>query len=399
MTEGEKTATETPATAESAVAAPEPTLDEETLQKLSAEYSAKMKEITISSLKLHLNPNCFLDFEFDVDAAVVKQDENVARELASFLWETILPAVTKQVREGDIQVKDNSSMVKLLHRNGVNVRYLGALASLATTEEKEDEDLLTQGKQKVHAMPHYWREMITVEIIARAVKYVLNAYYKSAGVSAAPAQTIASTLNYVLGLLVAPETPAAAATATTQASAAGNGSKGKKNKKGGKTESAAAPAATATSAKVEDKLPFLAVADAAGSKDACLQFLQQTIATRFCYDLPLVEDATTDESKQKSADIKLFLQTRVSPLALLRRICQTCGIQIATRKYNFASANPLSAADVLSLVPVVKTCEPEVLLSEFHEMMDSTTNFQQEGNYSYAYDMAQQALNCITQVS
>ena len=362
------------------------------MRTLTEEYTAKMKEITVASLGLEVNPNCFLDFEFDVDAAVVKKDEDTARELATFLWDVVLPAVTKQVRDGDIQVRDNTAMVKLLHRNGVNMRYLGALLNLAVAEEKEDEDLLAQGKQKVHAMPLFWREMLMVEVVARAVKYVLNSYFKqSAAVFAAPAQTVASVLNHVLSLLVPPATTAHVVAEETNTTT--EVSKKSKKKKGGKGVEPAVTAAVTT--KVDEKALLFPVPDSAANCDDVLRLIQETVASRFCFDLPL--SSTAPEAELESS--KKFLQSRMSALPLLRRICQVCGIQIATRKYNFSTATPLAAADILGLYPIVKSCEPEVLLAEFSEMLDSSVNFQQEGNFAYAYEMAQQALGTITQVS
>jgi protein TIF31 len=372
-------------------AAPEPTLDDETARQLAEEYGAKMREITVASLSLSINPNCFLDFEFDVDPAVREKDEATARELALFLWDTVLPAVTKQVRDGDVQPRDNAAMVKTLHRHGVNMRYLGALLTLAAAEEKEDEELLTQGKQKVHAMPHYWREMLTVEVIARAAKYVLNGYYQSSAVYAAPAQTVASFLNHVLSLYV--PAPTAAATAEATATPSEDGKKGKKGKKSNNNKPE--PAAVAP-VKADAHAPVIPVIDATASREECLKTLQKTIATRFCHSLPLVQGDNSAEA-DVAATTK-FMQGRVSAVALVRRICQACGIQIATRKYNFAAAAPFYPADILALVPVVKSCEPENLLAEFEEMLESSRAFQQEGNHAYAYELAQQALATITQV-
>jgi hypothetical protein len=136
--------------------------------------------------------------------------------------------------------------------------------------------------------------------------------------------------------------------------------------------------------------------DGTGSREECLKALQDTIAVRFCTKLHLAQG---DDSTE--ADVKAFaqlLQSRVSPVMLVRRICQTCGIQIATRKYNFVAANPIAAADVLGLVPIVKTCEPESLLPEFEDMLDSSRGFHQEGNIAYAYELAQQAMSAINQV-
>jgi hypothetical protein len=424
---------------------PKVELDEEAQKQLAEQFKEKIQAINPKALGIAINPNCFLDYEFDVDAAVVKKDEDTARELATFLWEVMLPAVTKQVREGDISVKDNAALVKVLHSSGVNMRYLGALADLAKAEEDDDRALLGKGQQRVRSMPLFWREMLTVEMLARACKYVLNSYYKSSpAVYAAPAQTIASLLNHLVGALVPTEeelAAAAAALAAATAAAAGEASTGgavaagttsgasaastasaqdgkKKKKKGGKSDVAApaSAAAAAVSAKKSgaaaaadkaEKLSIFSSPDATESKEACLKLLSSNLSQRFLANLYLSpeqeQEGVTEEQKAAAEaarkEITSFLKTRVHPITLVRRVCQVCGIQIATKRYNFDSETPFSASDIITLVPIIKTCEPDVLLPEFHALMETASEFMHEGNYPYAYESVQQAINTITQVT
>ena len=156
-------------------------------------------------MKLDLNPNCFFFddktknfFDSDVDPIVVEKDEATARLIANFLWHNILPSFTKQIREGLFAPKDPESMIILMHKMGINVRYLGRLVVLAKLEEDEDAFLLSNGRQKVHLMPKYWIELLIVEMLARSFKVLLNELYTSHhGVYNSPASTIAALLNIV----------------------------------------------------------------------------------------------------------------------------------------------------------------------------------------------------------
>lgn len=49
-----------------------------------------------------------------------------------------MPFVTAEVKRGSLQPLDCAELAKVLHGAGVNVRYLGRLATVAVAEEAED---------------------------------------------------------------------------------------------------------------------------------------------------------------------------------------------------------------------------------------------------------------------
>lgn len=404
--------------------------DEKANFQLAMEYTERLKDITPKSLGVVINPNCFLDFEFDVDPAVMEKDEAIAREMAVFLIDTVIPAVTRQVREGELQPKDGAGMVTQLHRMGINMRYLGTLATQAASEEKEDESILATGKQRVHSMPYFWRELLVIEMLARSAKHVLNSYYSNKKAFAAPAQTIASMLNYVLSLVGSSShnniKPTATEAVTTGEDADQKKKKKQKRKNNNKSSdsndsSSASGLESTSSASLLSEASFIKPSsyDATESKDACLQLFVSTLATRFGFDLPLLETdpvaAAAADARDEAAiiaDIRnnvdmctkhqkaaVFLRTRISALTLLRRICQLCGIRIASRNYDMSSPTPILANDIISLIPITKSCEPDVLLPEFHELLSSSAKYLQQGEHGIAYELAQQAAGVITQVS
>lgn len=357
-------------------------VSDEEKSRLATEFSAKYAAISAEAMKLELNPNVFLDFGIDVNPDVAQKDEDKARELATFLWEFVLPFVTKQVREGESVPKDANNLVDMLHRMGVNMRYLGQLARLAKENEDDDLKLLSNNKQRIQAMPQFWLEMLVVEIVARAAKHVLNGHYRSSkAVAAAPAQTIATFLNQLFSAISAKNNEDLLKSALN--GAAPESKSAKKNKKK-KAESAAADQAETDPAvtSVQDK---------------ALAHLADTIAARFCYNVSFSASAADSTN---TADISLdFFRSRITSATLLRRICQVAGIRVATKSYDFASATPFSAEDIISLLPKTKSCEPDVLLPEFHEMLNQSNIALQQGNLPLAYEAAQQAQHIMVQIT
>jgi len=90
-------------------------LSENATSLQEADYLNRFQAITAEAVAVAVNPNCFLQFDCDVDPAVALADEAVARRMASFLWDVVMPGLTFQIREGELLPKDNDAMVKLVH--------------------------------------------------------------------------------------------------------------------------------------------------------------------------------------------------------------------------------------------------------------------------------------------
>lgn len=60
------------------------------------------------------------------------------REAATHLWEVSLSFITAEVKRRSLQPLDCAELAKVLHGAGVNIRYLGRLATMAVEEEAED---------------------------------------------------------------------------------------------------------------------------------------------------------------------------------------------------------------------------------------------------------------------
>lgn len=303
----------------------------------------EQKEITD---RLRLNLNVFFPDIRSVDEEKTKEDENRAREVASFLWDEVLPRITRAIRDrsGPQIPADGRSLTEFIHRHGVNCRYLGRLAVLALEEEKKDQKTandLKHGRTTVlgrMTMPSCWLELLECEIIARASKHVLDSYLSEhcAVASWSPAQTVASFLS---ALVSEQEESAAQTEARVEKS------------------SSAQPD--------DDDMQALKQVDVGGDGDAVpmasrsrteiWQDIELEVARRFRYSLNLFNQGSASG--------------RALYIPLLRRVCQRCGIRLLAKTYKvgglcYTSGNsfggrltatyPISPLDVVDVVPLMK---------------------------------------------
>ena len=150
----------------------------------------------------------------------LRRDEEEARGLARHLWDAAMPDLTGEIRSSGgsgLQLPvDGRSLTELIHRRGVNCRYLGRLADLAREEEVRDAlaspdggdgTLAGKGRAPRFRMPLCWLELLECEMVARAAKHVLDSYMTGRGgggsstasmAAQVPAQTIASFLSAIV---------------------------------------------------------------------------------------------------------------------------------------------------------------------------------------------------------
>ncbi len=138
--------------------------------KTSTELQKELSEATIDSVEFDFNPNVFVPhpekkeeyIQSDIDESVVLKDEEVVREISTFLYNQIIPSFMLEVRQSEVTVMGGEGLVEAIHSRGINLRYLGRLAELAIAEEAEDTAMSTLGKQRIHIMPSYFLELLEV---------------------------------------------------------------------------------------------------------------------------------------------------------------------------------------------------------------------------------------------
>lgn len=137
----------------------------EASQEKKDEEKAETDKIDMSGFRFALNPDVFSGQvpQTDEEKEEMAKDEQEVRDACTFLRETIIPMLLRDLNESDISFPmDGRSLTALLHRRGINLRYLGKLASMSDNTRLE-----------------CFREVCVREIIARSFKHVAAKYLKN----------------------------------------------------------------------------------------------------------------------------------------------------------------------------------------------------------------------------
>ncbi|KAI9699218.1 MAG: Intracellular distribution of mitochondria [Bogoriella megaspora] len=162
-------------------------------KKTEAEDNKKQEEQEkrnqlITDFDFALNPDVFSGQEpqTDQEKQELVEDEKDVRAACQYLTTDALPRILKDLKEGDVGFPmDGQSLVSLMHKRGINVRYLGKLAQLLSSDA---------AASRTHAL----RTLVVREMIARSFKHVVNRRLRDVATPAAPA-CLAHLLNCLLG--------------------------------------------------------------------------------------------------------------------------------------------------------------------------------------------------------
>ncbi|KAG2412264.1 hypothetical protein HFD88_009821 [Aspergillus terreus] len=150
-----------------------------------SEEALDQERVDISGFSLALNP--------DVCSGQVPQtaeekeqwaqDEKEVRETCDFLRSKVMPELVQDLHDGDVGFPmDGQSLSQLLHKRGINIRYLGKLAQMSKEKGARLDALTT---------------LLVQEMIARAFKHIANNYLRNV-----PAPFVASCLAHLLNCLL-----------------------------------------------------------------------------------------------------------------------------------------------------------------------------------------------------
>lgn len=132
----------------------------------TADQSPEEDRVDISAFSLTLNPDVFCGHvpQTDEEKEEWAKDEREVRAVCTYLHEKVIPEMIQDLKDGEVGFPmDGQSLSRLMHRRGVNLRYLGKLATLT---EKED--------ARLRAL----KALTVQEMVARAFKHVAQRYLK-----------------------------------------------------------------------------------------------------------------------------------------------------------------------------------------------------------------------------
>ena len=155
--------------------------DTEEIQK-----GRKQEHVDISAFTYSLNPDVFcgqVPQSEEQKAEWAKDEENV-RTVCLYLRDKIMPELLHDIKEGETGFPfDGNALSGLLHKRGINIRYLGRIATLAN-----------QDNMRMRA----FRALAIQEMIARGFKHVTNKWLRNVPVVFAR-NCLAHLLNNLLG--------------------------------------------------------------------------------------------------------------------------------------------------------------------------------------------------------
>ncbi|KAK4195580.1 clustered mitochondria protein [Triangularia verruculosa] len=139
--------------------------DAEKTEEKKEEEEEKTDRIDMSGFNFALNPDVFSGQvpQTDEEKEEMAKDEQDVRDACKYLTETVIPGLLRDLKESDISFPmDGRSLSSLLHRRGINMRYLGKLA---------------QGSDNTRL--ECFREVCVREMIARSFKHIAAKYLKN----------------------------------------------------------------------------------------------------------------------------------------------------------------------------------------------------------------------------
>jgi protein TIF31 len=151
-----------------------------------SEEALDQERVDISGFSLALNPDVFSGQipQTDEEKEQWALDEKEVRDACDFLRSKVMPELIQDLHDGDVGFPmDGQSLSQLLHKRGINIRYLGKLANLAKEKGSRLEALST---------------LLVQEMIVRAFKHITNKYLRNVPAPFA-ASCVAHLLNCLLG--------------------------------------------------------------------------------------------------------------------------------------------------------------------------------------------------------
>ena len=164
-------------------------------QKKAAKKAAKKKpdgedaeqeRVDISGFSFALNPDVFSgqNPQSEEDKKEWAQDEAEVRAACEHLTPEVIPRLITELKDGEVGFPmDGQSLSNLLHKRGVNIRYLGRLAELAD-----------QPDPRLQAL----KRLLVQEMVARGFKHFANSKLRNVPAPFA-ASAAAHLLNCLLG--------------------------------------------------------------------------------------------------------------------------------------------------------------------------------------------------------
>ncbi|OQE47264.1 hypothetical protein PENCOP_c001G06635 [Penicillium coprophilum] len=161
--------------------------EDKTEEEKAEEKAAKAEQerVDISGFSLALNPDVFSGQvpQTEEEKEQWAKDEQEVRDACDHLRSKVIPDLLKDLHDGDVGFPmDGQSLTQLLHKRGINLRYLGKLAQQSAEKGPRLQALSI---------------LLVQEMVTRAFKHVANRYLNNV-----PAPFVAPCLSHLLNCLL-----------------------------------------------------------------------------------------------------------------------------------------------------------------------------------------------------
>lgn len=166
-------------------ASDDPAKDPEDVSAEKKDLPLEQERVDISAFDLALNSDVCSGQspQTEEEKAEYAEDEKEVRAVCEHLRSKVIPELVQDLYDGDVGFPmDGRSLSQLLHKRGINVRYLGKVAILAAEKGRRLEALVTLAVQ---------------EMVARAFKHITNRCLRHL-----PAPFATSCISHLLNCLL-----------------------------------------------------------------------------------------------------------------------------------------------------------------------------------------------------
>lgn len=286
----------------------------------------------------------------------LKQQRKLIVDAAEFLVAQQIPGFVHSCLDHVSAPMDGPSLIEAIHARGINVRYLGKVATFLGRIAKLE----------------YLYKIAIQELVLRAAKHVFNVYMQNADL-----MNLSSAISHFLNCLL---------TTTSQSL---NPSLGQDElqqaKRGGKNKRTNKIAGGRTYSLGNDQnYDWVSL-----TQKSLWQQIKRELKAYWDFDLNCGNEPTIDTVTETF---------KLNKLTMLRAFCMKVGIQILLREYNFEPKNKptFGEEDIVNVFPIIKHINPRA--SDAYNFYSSGQAKIQQGYFKEGFELISEALNLLNNV-
>lgn len=312
--------------------------------KLSAKAAGSMSD---SEFDVRFNPDVYAPGikHASSEEAALSSDKVLVQDAADFLVETVLIKIVEDFISLSQTPLDGSQLTDIMHNRGINMRYLGKLATLLSMRED---------------LEHVYKISV-MEMIVRTAKQVFKIHLQSATLRTLSV-AISHFLNCFLSLYPNPQPQLPPEEIMSR----------KKKSKRKPQKSLTNGASTVPWATLTPEELWKSIAE--------------ETQKNFGFELKCVNSE------------EAVLKYRIQRLSLLRAFCIKTGVQVLLREYDFKNRKrpTFTEDDIMNLFPIVKHTNPKAF--DAAAVFEAAQGRLQAGLLGEAHELMVEALNLFHSV-